>query len=138
MGRRTYELGYAFGLKPGERPYAHMDTYVVSSTLDLPAGNQVKTIRYSVLDRVRQLRSRMGGVIYLSGGGELAGCLLAAGLIDSLILKLNPILLGGGTPLFASPAAATLRLAQCKRYDNGVALLTYELSSGPPARNEWD
>ena len=30
MGRKTYEFGYNFGLKPGEPPYPHMDHYIFS------------------------------------------------------------------------------------------------------------
>jgi dihydrofolate reductase len=35
------------------------------------------------------------------GGADLASTLLAANLIDELVLKLNPLLLGEGIPLFS-------------------------------------
>ncbi|MFB9746745.1 dihydrofolate reductase family protein [Leifsonia shinshuensis] len=36
----------------------------------------------------------------LMGGGALVGSALAAGLVDTLVLHLSPIILGAGTPLF--------------------------------------
>ena len=33
MGRKTYEFGYKFGLKPGEPAYPHMNHYIFSKTL---------------------------------------------------------------------------------------------------------
>lgn len=36
----------------------------------------------------------------LMGGGALIGSALAAGLVDTLVLHLSPIILGSGTPLF--------------------------------------
>ena len=34
MGRRTYEFGYKYGLKPGEPPYPHMNHFIFSETLN--------------------------------------------------------------------------------------------------------
>ena len=43
-----------------------------------------------------------------------------------LILKVNPILLGSGIPLFAKPIPQTsLELADSKIYSNGFMLLRY-------------
>ena len=36
----------------------------------------------------------------LMGGGALVGSALAAGLVDTLVLHLSPVILGAGTPLF--------------------------------------
>ena len=33
MGRNTYEFGYKFGLKPGERAYPHMEHLIFSNSL---------------------------------------------------------------------------------------------------------
>src|SRR5262245_42822149 len=85
MGRRTYTSGYAWGLKPGERPYPHMTTYVCSTTLTLPAGG-VDVVRDDAVAFVRALKRTPGGDIYLCGGGEFAGALLTANLIDRVIV----------------------------------------------------
>ena len=35
MGRRTYEFGYQYGLKPGQPAYPHMEHFIFSSSLQL-------------------------------------------------------------------------------------------------------
>jgi dihydrofolate reductase len=44
----------------------------------------------------------------LMGGGALIGSALAAGLVDTLVLHLSPIILGAGTPLFTGSAPVQL------------------------------
>ena len=129
MGRHTYTAGYAFGLEPGQRAYPHMEHYVFSRTLELPADSPVRLLRDDPVGFTRDLKASEGGTIYLCGGGSLAGQLLSAGLIDTLILKINPVALGGGTPLFgAQPAPANMRLIDTHVYDSGVTLVRYALS----------
>jgi len=103
MGRATYEVGYAYGLKPGDNPYPWMAVRVYSDTLDLPAGSAVTVVRSGDLTDPRE---GAGGPVYLCGGGAFAGSLLARGMIDRLRLKRAPILLGGGVRLFGEGGAA--------------------------------
>lgn len=129
MGRKTYQIGYAFGMKPGDNPYAHMETFVFSKSLELPAGAKVKVITTDFLSNLQKIKTEKQGPIYLCGGGDFAGLLLDNDLIDELILKVNPILLSRGTPLFAGKNAYTsFQLAESKTYSNGVCLLKYRKS----------
>ncbi len=89
-----------------------------------PGGGAV--VRYDVPVRVRALKSEAKDEdIYLCGRGYLAG----AGLIDRLVLKVNPILLGDGVRLFGEtsslPAAP---LTRCVAYESGVVELEYGLA----------
>ena len=47
------------------------------------------------------MKAASGGPIWLCGGGRLARTLLDAGLLDELVLKRNPFLLGDGVPVLA-------------------------------------
>jgi dihydrofolate reductase len=79
---------------------------------------------------VRRLKSGDGGPVYLAGGGRLARSLLEAGLIDELIVKLNPVLLGSGIAL--APGLATsvpLVLRSTKTHDSGVVVLRYSTAT---------
>jgi dihydrofolate reductase len=73
------------------------------------------------VDLVRRLKAEEGRDIWLCGGGALAGALI--GEIDELILKVNPIVIGSGIPLFEG--VATLRRAEPiehTTYPNGFTL----------------
>ncbi len=130
MGRRTYEFGYRFGMKPGQNPYPHMRTMVYSSTLALPEEAEVKVVRSSVKHSVRDLRQTGPGPIYLCGGGALAASLLSDGLIDRIRLKRAPILLGDGTPLFSgSFAMPDLSLEGETSYANGYLFQDFALAA---------
>lgn len=128
MGKNTYEFGYAYGLKAGEPvpTYGHMMQYVMSQTMPEYQHPQLQVIRQSPAAFVAQLKSQTGGQIYLCGGGALAGYLLDHALIDDLILKVNPILFGGGIPLFGeSKRQVNLGYRHSKSYPTGVIFIHY-------------
>jgi dihydrofolate reductase len=63
----------------------------------------------------------------LMGGGALVGSALAAGLVDTLVLHLSPIILGAGTPLFTG--ARSTRLVQREVVVSTTAThLTYDVA----------
>ena len=128
MGRSTYEAGYAFGMKPGERPYPHMRHIVFSRSLELPADSAVEIEMPRDAEFVEALKKEDGSDIYVCGGGKFASWLAEAGLLDMLILKMNPVVLGAGTPLFSSSVAG-LKALDSYRYESGVILLRYAISS---------
>ncbi|MGW8316802.1 MAG: hypothetical protein ACWGNV_14460 [Bacteroidales bacterium] len=48
MGRKTYELGYKFGLEPGQLPYPHMKHVIFSRILKFE--HPAKGLRVTELD----------------------------------------------------------------------------------------
>jgi len=80
------------------------------------------------LELVKQLKEEEGTDIYLCGGGVFAGWLLDNQLIDVLKIKLNPIILGGGTSLFGnSPSALKLNQNDEQAFEGGLSLRTYQI-----------
>ena len=128
MGRRTYEFGWQYGLQPGQPAYPYMKHYIFSDSLILDDPHeQVQVIKRDA-EVVKQLKAEEGSEIYLCGGGIFAGWLLDEGLIDILKIKLNPILLGEGVPLFGpSKTALSLKQTASQEFEGGVSLRTYEL-----------
>lgn len=123
MGRSTYEFGYRFGMTEGQNPYAHMKTHVFGSSLTLPKTAEVTVESTLSPERIRELQRASSGPVYLCGGGAFAGALLRLGLIDQLILKRAPILLGDGVKLFEGVQdAPTLGRRESKDYGGGYLL----------------
>ena len=128
MGRRTYEVGLNAGVTD---PYPGLASFVFSSSIGESPDDRVRIISEAPSSFVRELKQQAGGDIYLCGGAQLAATLLAEGLIDEIILKLNPLLIGAGISLFASVEQPTLlELVNTKVYGNGVLLLTYRVKRG--------
>lgn len=128
MGRGTYEIGYTYGMQPGDAPYPHMQHYIFSKTLkfDKAPAEQVHIIDSDPAAFVRKLKQGIGSDIYLCGGGAFAGFLYEQELIDTLIIKLNPVIFGSGISLFGNSNKKTkLQLLDSKQYQSGVILLTY-------------
>ena len=126
MGRRTYEFGFQFGVTD---PYPWMKQYVLSRTMDRSPDSNVELVSENVVDFVRELKNGTGRDIYLCGGGNLAAALFSEGLIDEVILKLNPVLFGAGVPLVSRTIECCLELIDSKIYANGVVLLHYRVKN---------
>src|SRR5262249_2468432 len=121
MGRRTYQVGLDAGVTD---PYPHLRQYLFSRTLRESPDPHVGLARGDPVAFVRALKGGSGKGIWLCGGGELAAALF--GEIDELILKVNPVLLGAGIPLFARAVGPVgLELTGSKVYRNGFMLVRY-------------
>ena len=135
MGRNTYEWGYRFGLVAGKRAYPHMRHYVFSRSMRPAPGWEIEIVDRDELEVIRRLKGEEGTDIYLCGGGAFAGFLLDHGLVDRLVVKLNPVLFGNGIRLFGpSTRQVPLKLVGTTRYSSGVVLLTYDLEYGRPTQ----
>lgn len=138
MGRKTYEYGYNYGLKPGTPAYPHMMHYIFSKTLRFAQmSEQLKIVRENEVNFVKDLKKTTGSPIYLCGGGKFAGAMLENQLIDEIKIKLNPVFFGRGISLFADAFLMhELRPLNQIAYDNGVHLLHYEVKylNPDPAR----
>lgn len=121
MGRRTLEPALAVGLTSA---YPHLDQYVYSRTLPASDDPTLTVVASDPLAHVRGLKRQEGHGIWLCGGSTLAGVLLPE--IDELILKVNPVAIGTGLPLFAKgfePLPFTLTGSEA--YAGGVAVMRY-------------
>ena len=123
MGRRTYEVGLNAGI---EKPYTTLRQVVFSRTLEENA--HIEVVRSNPSEVVRQLKEEPGKDIWLCGGGELAAELF--GELDELILKLNPVVIGNGVPLFGGLRCedANLEPIGRKDYPSGFSLLSFSVN----------
>lgn len=117
MGARTHEPALAAGLTSA---YPHLRQIVVTHR-ELPPDPTVQTWSGDLGERVAELKSQEGQDIWLCGGSDLAAQLVD--LIDEVQVKVNPVLLGAGTPLL--PVRLPLTLEACEPLPGGVVLMTY-------------
>ncbi|MBW4635929.1 MAG: dihydrofolate reductase family protein [Iphinoe sp. HA4291-MV1] len=123
MGRRTYEVGLKEGFT---NPYPQMKQYLFSRTLKESPDKNVELVSTDAVALVRKLKTQTGKDIWLCGGGDLATTLFSE--IDEMILKVHPVLLGSGIPLFSGVVKQTkLELTDSKIYNNGFMLLHYRV-----------
>ena len=100
---------------------------VFSNTLESTEWDSAKLSNQPIEEQVLELKKQSGKDIWLCGGSELATTLFPE--IDELILKVNPILLGWGIPLFSGAVQETdLTLSDNKSYSNGFMLLRYRVN----------
>ncbi|WP_067543270.1 dihydrofolate reductase family protein [Nocardia crassostreae] len=114
MGKGTYEPGLLAGLPD---PYAHLKTYVVSSTLG-EVAEPVELVPSDPLALVRRLKKEDGLDIWL-GGGKLGAQLIDE--IDELVIKSYPVIAGGGTQAMAGNFTPTdFTLQRRLDFENGT------------------
>jgi len=143
QGRRTYQVSSAAW---PERSGKFADwingaqKYVVSDTLteaDVASWTPTTIIRGAgLLEQVSTLRGRPGGDIYVYGSLSVVRTLLTAGLIDELVLMIEPVTLGGGKTLF--PHDGELRefeLTSARTTRTGVNVCRYQPASAEPERS---
>ena len=121
MGRATFEPALAAGIGS---PYAHLDTYVCSTTLAPLDHPEIQVVGTDPVALVRRLKAADGTGIWLCGGGRLAATLVDE--IDRLVIKLNPVSTGKGRPLFDGPVdVRRWRRVSSRVFDAGVVLLEH-------------
>lgn len=134
LGRRTYDIFSGYWPKVGT------DNPVAAAVN--PAAKHVLTHRPDALPwanshaladlaEVRALKASAGPDLFVWGSGTLVPQLLAAGLVDQLLVMTFPVVLGGGKRLFGpgTPALA-LRHVSGEISSSGVIIARYE-PAGP-------
>jgi dihydrofolate reductase len=78
---------------------------------------------------VSDLRAQPGGYIYVYGSATMVRALLAADLVDELLLTIEPIILGGGKTIFAENGKALpFTLESTTRASTGAQVCRYTRS----------
>ena len=79
-----------------------------------------------------ELRARPGGYIYVYGSATMVRSLLAADLVDELLLTIEPIILGGGKTIFSqNRKAIPFALESTTRASTGAQVCRYVRTQSP-------
>lgn len=128
MGRHTYEFGYKFGLKPGQPAYPHMTHYIFSDNLKFENADPRVQVKRIDIQEIETIQNQEGSDIYLCGGGQFAGWLLDSKKINTLKLKLNPLILGQGVRIFGrSQRSCKSELVNNEVYEGGLQIMTFDI-----------
>jgi len=124
IGRKTFDVMVAAGqaTMPGKK------MFVFSRTLRQSDYPHVTIVAEKAAKTVASLKRKPGKDIWLFGGGSLFHSLLEEGLVDTVEVAVEPVLLGDGIPLLPPPINQTkLKLTGHKVYKNGVVSLQYQI-----------
>jgi dihydrofolate reductase len=133
QGRRTYQVSAsAWPNRSGDSFSDWINSvqkYVVSDTLsEADITWQPTTIirGTDLVEKVSELRDQPGGYIYTYGSPTMVRALLAADLVDELLLTIEPIILGGGKTIYADNVEAlTWELVSTAEAKTGAQVCRY-------------
>lgn len=126
-GRTCYE-GFLGFWPSASGPWAEalnpMPKYVASRTLTGDLEWNARAVGPDAVAEIRRLKDELDGDLFLSGCGELARDLLAAGLVDGVTFWVHPAVRGGGNRPYEG-AAVDLELLDVTGFDSGVVRQRY-------------
>jgi len=137
LGRRTYDIFAAYW------PYAEGDNAAMGHAFDkaakyvLTRGDQPlewqNSHRLAGIDEVAKLKSTDGPDLVIQGSSTIYPALLAAGLIDKLILMTFPVTLGAGKRLFGKGTpVGLLEMTDHSVTPKGTVIATYRPGGALP------
>jgi dihydrofolate reductase len=130
LGRKTYDIFASYWPCQGsDVPFADLNNsvrkLVVSSSL-----SQADWYNSEVTDVDGLVTAKREGNLHVTGSGDLVRSLITAGHLDTLVIRLIPVVIGSGQRLFEGGERTGLTLAGQETQSNGVISLTYR----PPTR----
>ncbi|THD37345.1 MAG: dihydrofolate reductase [Sphingomonas sp.] len=142
LGRRTYDIFASYW------PYVEGDGAEMGAAFTR-AGKHVLTHGDQPLDwenshrltsvaDVAELKQSDGPDLIIQGSSTLYPELLAAGLIDTLILMIFPVTIGKGKRLFGDGTpAGVLRMVEHRVTPKGTVIATYEPAGAIPSSGDF-
>ena len=137
-GRVTYDMMEGYWPTAGDAPDAGAHTksharwyngvkkIVASRTLAAAQNPNLRLVGDDIVGAVRAEKQKAGGDIMIFGSPTLTRALAAADLVDEWRLTLQPVILGGGLPLFGTREKRTrLEVRSSKTFATGVIAVHY-------------
>ncbi len=135
LGRKTYDIFAGHWPRVKDDPFAAqlnaMTKYVATRAPRPLDWANSKAVGPDAIAAVRDIKNGSGPDLLTQGSSELVHDLLAAGLVDTVVVQTFPVILGSGKRLFGpSSAACSLKLIDTRSSDTGVVISRYE-RAGP-------
>ena len=137
LGKRTYDIFASYW--PDHQDMAvgatfqRINKYVLTHSGDPLRWENSHRLSGDTARAVADLKRSQGRDLLIQGSSTLYAPLLAAGLIDRLVVMIFPVVLGTGKSIFdGSKAHGALKLTEHTISDKGVAFLGYEPAGEVP------
>ena len=137
LGKRTYDIFAAFWPNNQETEigakFQRINKYVLTHSDEPLSWEHSEKLSGDTAEAVAELKRTEGRDLLIQGSSTLYAPLLAARLIDRLVIMVFPVVLGEGKRIFdGSQASGALRLTEHAISDKGVAFLSYEPAGEVP------
>lgn len=135
FGRVTYDMMASYwptplGIKDDPVIAGKMNAkakVVFTNTLDKAAWNNTSIAKGETSGEIMKLKQQPGKDLIVFGSATLAARLTKNGLIDEYRVMVNPVILGGGKPLFECiNKTIKLKLINTRTFKSGNVLLYYQ------------
>jgi dihydrofolate reductase len=131
-GRVTYEgMAEYWSASTDHDPFItrrlnELPKIVFSNTLRKAAWRNSTVVKADPVEYLTKLKKGPGGDLAVLGSGSLVSQLLRADLIDEYQIRVQPVVLGAGRPLFTDENHRHhLKLVKAKAFKSGVVSLQY-------------
>ena len=131
LGKRTYDIFAAYWPYNQDNPigekFQRINKYVVTHSNEPLKWENSQRLAGGLAEGVAELKESDGRDLLIQGSSSLYVPLLAAGLIDRLVLLTFPVLLGEGKRIFdGKEQPGALRMVDHFVTDTGVVIASYE------------
>jgi dihydrofolate reductase len=136
FGRVTYQMMAAYwptSTEPEARMMNELPKLVFSRTLTKVDWNNSRLVKDNIAGEIARLKQQPGKDIAMFGSADLASTFMRLGLIDEYRIFVNPVVLGGGAPMFKDINVRTaLKLLKTETLSSGVVILYYQADKREP------
>jgi len=137
LGKRTYDIFAAYWPYNQDDPigekFQRINKYVVTHSDGILSWENSQKLSGELESAVATLKKTEGRDLLIQGSSTLYVPLLAAGLIDKLVLITFPVVLGQGKRIFdGSQQPGALKLTDSFVSPKGVVIATYEPNGDVP------
>jgi dihydrofolate reductase len=135
FGRVTYEMMASYWPTPNAIKYSPLiadgmnnaDKIVFSRTLNKAKWNNTTVMKNNIVEEIKKMKQMPGKDMTLMGSGSILIQFAEHGLIDEYQIRVDPIVLGDGTPIFKNiKHKLNLKLTMTKTFKSGAILLCYQ------------
>jgi dihydrofolate reductase len=130
LGRVTYQLFADYWPSSTDAEAQAMNQLpkiVFSRTLKKVEWKNSRLVKGNVAEEIVRLKQQAGKDLAMFGSADLASTFMRLDLIDEYRIFVNPVVLGGGTPMFKDGKDRTvLRLLKTETLSSGVVILYYQ------------